>query len=69
MVLENTPERPLDSKPLEIKPVNLKGSQPLILFGRADIEAPIFWSPDGNNQLIGKGPDAGKIKDRRRRGH
>ena len=37
---------PLDSK---IKPVNLKGNQPQILFGRVDAkaEAPVFLSPNG----------------------
>ena len=31
------------------------------LIGRTDAEAeaPIFWSPDMNSQLIGKDPDAG----------
>ena len=60
MVLENTPESPLNSK--EIKPVNLKGKQPWILIGRTDVEAEasIFWSPDANSWLIGKVPDAGK---------
>ena len=43
VVLEKTPESPLDSK---IKPVNLKGDQPWIFTGRTDAvaEAPIFWS-------------------------
>ena len=42
-------ESPLDCK--EIKPVNLKGYQPSILFGRTDAEAaaPIFWAPDANS--------------------
>ena len=33
-----------------------------LFFGRTDAEAeaPIFWPPDVNNQLIGKAPDAGK---------
>ena len=26
----------------------------------AEAEAPIFWLPDANSQLIGKDPDAGK---------
>ena len=26
----------------------------------AEVEAPILWPPDANNQLIGKGPDDGK---------
>ena len=58
MVLEKTLESPLNSK--EIKPVNLKGNQPLILIGRTDDEAPIPWPPDAKSQHIGKDPDAGK---------
>ena len=60
VVLEKTPESPLDSK--EIKPVNLKGNQPWILFGRTDAEGepPVFWWSDGNSWLIGKVPDTGK---------
>ena len=44
VVLEKTPESPLDSK--EIKPLNLKGNQPWILIGRTEAEAetPVFWS-------------------------
>ena len=57
MVLEKTPENALSSK---IKPVNLKGNQPWTFVGSSDSEAPVFWSPDENNQLIGKDPDAGK---------
>ena len=39
---------PLDCK--EIKPVNLKGNQPWILFGRTEAEAvaPILWPPGTN---------------------
>ena len=60
MVLEKTPDSPLDSK--EIKPVTLKGNQPYVLIGRTDAEAetPVLWSSDMNSQLIGKVPDAGK---------
>ena len=60
VVLEKTPESPLDSK--EIKPVSLKGDQPWIFTGRTDAEAeaPVFWSSDVNRQLIEKVPDAGK---------
>ena len=60
MVLEKTPESPLESK--EIKPVNLKGNQPWTFTWRTDVEAeaPGFWSSDVNRQLIGKVPDAGK---------
>ena len=52
-----TLESPLDSK--KIKPVNLKGSQPWILTGRTEAEAPILWPHDVKNRLIGKDPDAG----------
>ena len=60
MELEETLESPLDSK--EIKPVNPKGNQPRIFFGRTDAEAevPILWPPDMKSQLIGKDPDARK---------
>ena len=60
VVLEKTPESPLDSK--EIKPVNPKGNQPWRFIGRtvAETEAPILWPPDVKNQLMGKDSDAGK---------
>ena len=64
VVLENTLERPLDSK--EIKPVNHKGNQPRIFIGRTDAGAPILWPPDVKSRLIGKDPDAGKIESKRR---
>ena len=48
----------LESK--EIKPVNLKGNWPWILFGRTDAKAPILWPSDVNSWLVGKDPDAGK---------
>ena len=57
VVLEKILNSPLDSK--EIKPVNPRGNQSLILIGRMDAEAPILWPPD-ENWLIGKDPDAGK---------
>ena len=67
-MLEKTPESPLDSK--EIKPVNLKQSQPWIFTGKteaeAEAEAPLFWSPNVKSQLIGKVPDAGQTEGRRR---
>ena len=34
----------------------------------AEAEAPILWPPDAKSQLIGKDPDAGKDRGRRRRG-
>ena len=60
VLLEKTPESPLDSK--AIKLVNLKGDQPWTFTGRTDAEAEaaIFWPPDMNSQLIEKDPDAGK---------
>ena len=59
MVLEKNFETPFDSK--EIKPVNPKGNQHRIFFGRTDneAEAPILWLPDWKSQLTGKVPDAG----------
>ena len=60
VVLEKTLESPMERK--ELKPVNLKGNQPRIFFGRTDAEAeaPILWPPDVNNRLIGRDPDVGK---------
>ena len=60
MVLEKTPESPLDCK--EIQPVHSKGDQLWVFIGRTDVEAEnsIFWPPDVKSQLIGKDPDAGK---------
>ena len=59
MVLEKTPESPLDSK---IKSVNLKGNKPWILVrsSEAEVETPVFWSSDAKSKLVGKVPDAGK---------
>ena len=60
VVLEKTPEHPLDSK--EIKPVNRKGNQSWICIGRTDaeVQASVLWPPDVMNWLIGKDPDAWK---------
>ena len=46
----------------EIKPVNHKGNQSWRFIGRTDAEAeaPILWSSDAKNWLIGKDPDAGQ---------
>ena len=59
-MLEKTLESPLDCK--EIKSVHPKGSQPWLFIGRTDAEAetPVLWSPDVENWLIGKEPDAGE---------
>ena len=58
VVLEKTPESPLDSK--EIKSVSPKGNQPWIFTGRTDAEAPILWLPDAKSQVIRKDLDDGK---------
>ena len=59
-MLEKTLQSPLDSK--EIQPVNPKGNQSWIFFGRTDTEAeaPIHWPPDVKSCLTGKDPKAGK---------
>ena len=64
VVLEKTPENPLDSK--EIKPVHPKGDQPWIFIWRTD--APIFWSADTKSWLLEQTLMLGKIEGRRRRG-
>ena len=60
MVLEKTPESPLDCK--EIQPVHLKGDQSWVFIGRTDAEAEtlILWPPDVKSWLILKDPDGGK---------
>ena len=60
VVLEKTPESPLDCK--EIKPVKPKRNQSWIFTGRTDGEtkAPELWPPDAKSWLTGKDPDAGK---------
>ena len=59
-MLEKTLESPLDCK--EIQPVNPKGDQSWMFFGRTDAEdeTPILWPHDAKNRLIAKEPDAGK---------
>ena len=68
VVLEKTPESPLDCK--EIQPVNPKWNQSWIFIGKTDAEAetPILWPPDVNNWLIGKDLILGKIEGGRRQG-
>ena len=58
VVLEKTPENPLDSK--EMEPVNSKRNQPWIFIGRTAAKALILWPPDVKSWLIGKDHDAGK---------
>ena len=59
MVLENALESLGQQGDL---PVNPKGNQPWIFFGRTDAEAdaPILWPRDVKSWLIGKDPDAEK---------
>ena len=60
MVLEKTPESPLDCK--EVQPVYSKGDQPWVFFGRNDAKAetPILWPPHAKSRLIGKDPAVGR---------
>ena len=67
IVLEKTPESPLNSK--EIKPINPKENQSWIFIGGTDSEAetPILWPPDAKNSN-GKDLMLRKTEGRRRRG-
>ena len=60
LVLEKTPESPLDCK--EIQPVHSKGDQPWVFFGRNDAKAetPVLWPPHVKSWLIWKDSDAGR---------
>ena len=68
MGLEKTLESPLNCK--KIKPVNPKGNQSCIFIGRTDTEAeaPIFWLSDAKSQLVGKDPDARKVRRQEEKG-
>jgi len=68
VVLEKTLESPLDCK--EIQPIHLKGNQSWIFTGRTDveIETPILWPPDEENDSFEKSQMLGKTEGRRRRG-
>ena len=61
MVLEKTPESPLDCK--EIQPVHPKGDQSWVFIGRTDVgaETPIFWPPDAKADSLEKTLMLGKI--------
>ena len=67
MVLEKTPESPLDCK--EIQPVHSE-DRPWDFFGRNDAEAetPVLWLPDARADSLEKPMMLGKIEGRRRRG-
>ena len=60
VVLEETPESPLDWK--EIQPVHSEGDQSWIFIGRTDAETetPIIWPLHVKDRFIVKDPDAGK---------
>ena len=60
VVLEKTLESPLDCK--EVQPVQSKGDQSWVFFGRTDAKAetPILWPPDEKCWLIVKDSDAGR---------
>ena len=58
VVLEKTIEGALNCK--EIKPVNSKGDQPWIFFGRTDAEAPIFGCLMRRANSLKKDSDPGK---------
>ena len=60
VVLEKTPESPLDCK--EIQPVHSEGNQSWDFFGRNDAKAetPVLWPPHVKSWPIGKDSDAGR---------
>ena len=60
VVLEKTPESPLDCK--EIQQVHSEGDQSWVFFGGNDAkdEAPVLWPPHAKSWLIGKDSDAGR---------
>ena len=68
LVLEKTPESPLDCK--EIQTDNPKGNQSWIFIGRTCVAAktPILWPLHVKTWLIGKDPDAGKDRRQEEKG-
>ena len=69
MVLEKTPESPLDCKEVSNQSILKEISCEYSLNGlMAEAEAPVLWPPDAKSKLVGKDSDAGKIEGRRRRG-
>ena len=68
VVLEKTPESPLDCK--EIQPVHPKGDQSWMFIGRTDVEAetPVLSPPDVENCLIWKDLMLGEIEGKREMG-
>ena len=68
VVLEKTPESPLDCR--EIQPVHPSGNPSWIFIRRTDVEAetPVLWPPDAKSRLIWKDLMLGKIEGGGRRG-
>ena len=68
MVLEKTLESPLICK--DIQPVQSKGDQSWVFFGRSDAKAetPVLWPPHGRVDSLEKTLMLGGIGSRRRRG-
>ena len=68
MVLENTPESPLDCK--EIQPVHSEGDQPWDFLGRIDAKAetPVLWPPHAKVDSLENTLMLGGIGGRRRKG-
>ena len=68
VMLEKTPESPLDCK--EIQPVNPKKNRSWTFIGRTDaeVETPILWQPDVKTDSLEKILMLEKIEGRRRRG-
>ena len=68
MVLEKTPESPLDCK--EIQPVHSKGDQPWVFFGRTDAKAEIqyFGHLMRRDDSLENTLTLGRIGGRRKRG-
>ena len=68
MVLEKTPESPLDCK--EIQPIHSKGDQPWVFFGKNDAKAetPVLWPFDAKSDSMKKTLNLEGIRGRRRRG-
>ena len=68
MVLEKTPESPLDGK--EIQPVHPKGDQSWVFIGKTDVEAetPILGHLMRRADSLEKTLMLGKIEGKRRRG-
>ena len=68
VLLETTLESPFNCK--EFQPVDSKGNQSWLFFGRTGVETetPILWPPNAKNWFIAKDPDAGKDWRREEKG-